>query len=169
MAQLNQNLSGYNSYESDYELLPPGEYPVRITDGELKTPKAGGNQYLNLRYDVTDGPKKGRVLFDMLSLWSNNATAREIACRKLKSIGLAIRLPNPDYIGDTDELLNGEMIVRIGIKKDETGQYADRNEVKGYKPIAGVAVGGAPMAQPSMAGTTPPPMARPATPWAQTA
>lgn len=166
MAQLNCNLSGYDPYDDNYELLPPGDYPVRITQGELKFAKNGSGQYLNLRYDVTDGPKKGRVLFDMLNLWSQNPTAREIAARKLKSIGLAVRVANPDFISDSDELLDGEMIVRVSIRKDTTGQYADRNDVKGYKPVAGVAVGQQPLAT----GAMPPPPAAPAgqpmqTPW----
>ena len=169
MAELNMNLAGFSAYSDEFELLPPGEYPVRITSAELRFPKSGGSQYLNLRYDVTDGPKKGRVLFDTINLWSNNPTAREIAARKLKSIGVAIRIANPDYIGDSDELLDGEMVVRIVIKKDETGQYGDKNEVKGYKPIAGVSVGGAPKAQVTIPGTPPPPMARPVVPWAQSA
>lgn len=167
MAQINLNLSGFNPYGDTYELLPPGEYPVRITQGDLKHAKNGSGQYLNLRYDVIDGPSKGRILFDTLSLWSQNATAREIAARRLKSIGMAIKVANPDFISDTDELLDGEMIVRVAIRKDDTGQYGDKNECKAYKPLAGVAVGSSPMAG---AMPTPPPAApagqtKQQTPW----
>lgn len=170
MAQLNMNLAGFQTYDDNFELLPPGEYPVRITSGEVRFPKNGGSQYLNLRYDVLDGPKKGRVLFDTINLWSQNTTAREIAARKLKSIGVAIRIANPDYIGDSDELLQGEMVVRVAIRKDDTGQYGDKNDIKGYKPLAGVAVGGSTMPVTGGAATPPPPMSEPmpakaATPW----
>lgn len=186
MAELNMNLNGVDPYDNNYELLPPGEYPVRITNAELRFPRSGCNQYLSLRYDVLDGPKRGRVLFEPLNLWSQNPTAREIAARKLKSIGVAIRLPNPDYIADSNELMQGEMIVRVVIRKDDSGQYGDKNDIKGYKPLQGVNVAAGPVptgATPSEAGwaaspppasqATPPPAsrpdARPATPWAQSA
>ena len=48
------NLSGVSGFNEEYELLPPGDYHVRIVDDKVKTTKSG-TQYLNLRYDIVDG------------------------------------------------------------------------------------------------------------------
>ena len=175
------NLSAFDlSHVSEFnnDVLPPGEYHVRIAGDEIKLTKAG-DQYLNLRYDVLDGPYARRILFDGLHFWhSSSEGARRMAQAKLKSIARACHLPNPDYVQDSSELLNREMLIRVKVKTDD---YGDRNEIQIYKPVPAVPVGGSapapapapvppapaaapmpPAAQPSL---VPPSAPKPATPW----
>lgn len=149
------NLSGVSGFNEEYEVLPPGDYHVRIVDDKVKTTKSG-TQYLNLRYDVVDGKYARRCIFDGLHFWNENETARRMAQQKLKSIAKAVHMPNPDFVQDSSDLLQREMLVTLRVKTDD---YGEKNEVKLYKPLPAVQVGGPSSPAPA---TPPPPAARPA-------
>jgi hypothetical protein len=101
-----------------------------------------------------DGPKKKACIFEKLYFWPPASDkARNAAQSKLKSIAKAIRHPNPNYIGNTSELIGGELVIKVKVKTSE--QYDDQNEVTSYSPVKGV--------------TTPAPQAAPTAPAAPAA
>jgi hypothetical protein len=130
MVALNYNAEGQEGM-SERSALPEGEYVAAIVKNERREAKSGnGNAYLNLEFEVQDGPAKGRRFWTMLNLWNSNAQAAEIAQRELTSICHAVgRL----RVGDADELNGIPMLVKVGIDKADK----DRNVVKGYKPLNG--------------------------------
>jgi hypothetical protein len=121
----------------DRSVLPAGEYLAAIAKSEVRDAKTAGNRYINLEFEVIDGPAKGRRFWTMLNLWNSNAQAVEIAQRELSSICHAV---GKLRVSDTEELHAIPMLVRVTVKNDA---YGEKNEVKGYKP----ANGGAPVVQ----------------------
>lgn len=162
------------------ELLPPGDYPVQIVASEMKDTKTGG-QMLALTLEITDGPARGRKLWENLNLVNPNAQAVEIAQRTLSSICHAVgRL----QVNDSEELHFKPMIASVATlppghtEKNGYVHKNGKNEVKGFKAYSG---GGVPASTPQAftqpaqrQATMPPPATRPATataapPWRRTA
>lgn len=131
MVELNYDANGQQGM-AERDALPPGEYPAAICKADRKEAKSGnGNAYVNLEFEVTDGPMKTRRFWSMLNLWNDNPQTVEIAQRELTSICHATgRL----RVGDTDELLGIPMLVKVDVKTDS---YGTKNVVKGYKPLNG--------------------------------
>lgn len=136
------NWGGLNANEVEpadaYDLLTPGDYPVVIETAEWKETNAKTGHYLKLEMVITDGPAKGRKLWDNLNLVNPNPKAVEIANRTLSAICRAIGVQHVD--ANSTHLLCGKpMIGKVKIEQDKTGQYDDKNVVKAYKPAGGAA------------------------------
>lgn len=111
-------------------LLPPGEYDVTIRNAEIKVINSTGEQFLNLWYQV-DGPSHiGETVFEPLHLWATSEKRVEISLAHLKGIRQALGL-NAETAGDTDELINKRMKIRVAIREYNGNQYQD---FKSYKP-----------------------------------
>ena len=128
----------------DFTPLPSGEYPAMIIDSEMKPTKAGTGQYLELTFQVIDGPMKGRLVWSRLNLDNPNAKAVEIAQRDLSAICHAAGV---GAINDSSALHNRPMLIRVeyqpaGPKRDREG-----NEVKAYKRFDGATVAAPPAPQ----------------------
>lgn len=130
MVELNYDATGQEGM-SDRSVLPAGEYAAAIAKAERKEAKTAGNAYINLEFEVTDGPARGRRFWTMLNLWNSNTQAVEIAQRELTSICHAV---GKLQVRDTDELLGVPMLVKLGVKSDS---YGEKNTVTGYKPLNG--------------------------------
>jgi len=133
MAQLNFQAANV-SPESQFTPVPNGDYPVVITESEMKDTKSGGGQYLQLVLEVIEGPYKGRKVWDRLNLVNSNVTAVEIGQRALSQICHAINHLN---LTDTVELHGKPMVAKLVVK--QSPGYDDSNEVKEYKAYSGAA------------------------------
>lgn len=159
MAFLGQS---YNAAElpegtGNFEPIPAGWYNVTIANAELTDTKSGTGQYIKLRLDIMGPTHQGRVLFSNLNIRNANPKAEEIGHQQLgdvmRAIGLAV-------VEDTDQLLGGNLSVKVALKDDP--QYGPGNEVKAYKAIDGAA-SPAPAAQsaaPAAGATSKPPWAK---------
>jgi hypothetical protein len=151
----------------NFEPLPAGWYSVTISQAELKATKAGNGQYIKLRYDVTGPTHQGRVVFGNLNIKNANPKAEEIGRQQLGDIMRAIGLGK---VTDTDQLIGGQIGIKLEIKQDE--QYGAGNEVKGFKSLSGSS---APMASSTVpfgnsakpAADAAPAVAKAAPPWAK--
>lgn len=158
MAQLGYTISQNDLPEDnggDFSPLPAGEYSVKIADAEICNTKAGTGQYIKLRLDVTGPSHQGRVLFSNINIQNPSQKAEEIGRQQLGSIMRAINLPN---LADTDQLIGGEMSVKVTIRKSD--EFGDQNDVKSYKSLNGSTApmggGGAQQPQQSAASGKPP-------------
>ena len=117
---------------SNYDPIPAGWYTTTITDAELRDTKNGTGQYIAVRYDITGPEHQGRVVFGNINIKNASQKAEEIGRQHLgelmRSIGLA-------RVTDTDELIGGQLQIKVGIRKSE--EYGDQNEVKGFKAMQG--------------------------------
>lgn len=126
------NLNGFDANQvepsSDFDPLPAGKYLAVITDSEMKPTKSGAGQYLQLTFEILEGPHKGRMLWARLNLDNPNATAVTIARAELSAVCRAVGVLAPK---DSVELHNLPLVIHVKCKKrDDTGDLT--NEVKGY-------------------------------------
>lgn len=162
MAFLDQEFDVNELPQSDknFDPLPAGWYQAKINGAEIKTTKNGTGQYIAVRYDITGPSHQGRVVYGNLNIKNANPKAEEIGRQQLgelmRSIGLA-------RVTDTDQLIGGDLQIKLAVKKDE--EYGDKNEIKGFKAING--------SQPPMPASAPAqsapsqPAAASAPPWAK--
>jgi hypothetical protein len=152
--------------DRNYELIPEGWYNATITKAELGNTKSGTGQKIDIRYDITGPTQQGRVIFQAVNIRNQSQKAEEIGRQQLGEIMRAIGLPR---VEDTDQLIGGQLCIKIKIKqptdKDKAAGYTEnKNEVAGFKAISGgIAPQPAPSAAP--AATSAPGGAKP--PWAK--
>ena len=127
-----------------FDPIPAGDYPVIITESETKLTKDSTGQYLQLKLEVQDGEFRGRILFDRLNLWNNNAQAKEIAHRQLAQIAHAVGVLQ---VADSEQLHFKPLIATVKVRPARDNFEAS-NEVKGYKQGAGAPVQQQPFAAP---------------------
>jgi len=112
----------------DFEPIPAGKYVAVITESEMKPTKAGTGNYLQLTFQVIEGPFQNRLLWARLNLDNPNETARKIAQGELSAICRAVNVLAPN---DSVELHNLPLVINVRCKKRaDTGEIV--NEVKGY-------------------------------------
>jgi hypothetical protein len=129
MANL-QQMYDPNDKPNEFEVLPAGRYLAAITESAMKPTSKGTGEYLELKFQIIDGPYKGRVLFSRLNLKNPNPQAVQIARGDLAAIRKATGVVNPK---DSVELHNlpVTIIVKVGKNKD-SGEA--NNEIKGFLP-----------------------------------
>jgi hypothetical protein len=133
----------------DFDPIPAGKYLAVITESEMKPTKAGTGNYLQLTFQVIDGPYANRLLWARLNLDNPNDTARKIAQGELSAICRAVGVLAPN---DSVELHNLPLLIHVRCKKrSDTGEIT--NEVKGYSKKESPA---APSNNAPAAKTTPP-------------
>ena len=126
--------------DRSYDPVPPGWYTARIHSAEVKDTKAGNGQYIKIRYDIVGPSHQGRVIFGNLNIRNPNAKAEQIGRQQLGEMMRAIGLAE---IQDTDQLIGGTCEIKLDIQAAD-GDYAARNEVRGWKHSG---VGTAPVAE----------------------
>jgi hypothetical protein len=112
----------------DFEPIPGGKYLAVITESEMKPTKAGTGNYLQLTFQVIEGPFQNRLQWARLNLDNPNETARKIAQGELSAICRAVGVLAPN---DSVELHNLPLVINVRCKKRaDTGEIV--NEVKSY-------------------------------------
>ncbi len=113
---------------ADFEPIPAGKYPAMITESEMKPNKAGTGAYLQLTFQVLDGPYKNRFLWARLNLDNPNATAVQIARAELSAICRAVGVLAPN---DSTDLHSLPLTIHVKcVKRADTGELS--NELKGF-------------------------------------
>lgn len=115
-----------------FEVLPDGWYDAMIDESEMKPTKDGSGAYLQLRFSIMGGFANGQKVFQRLNLQNANQTAQDIAYKQLSAICHAIGVMQ---LQDSSQLHGQPMKIKLKIRKDQTGQYGDTNEINGYKNI----------------------------------
>lgn len=146
--------------DGNFKAIPDGKYQVTIVKAELTPTKSGTGEYIKVRMDITGPSYQGRVLFANLNIRNQSEVAERIG---LQQFGDVIRAIGKSSVSDTDELIGGNLTVKVAKIKDE--QYGDedgfKNEVKAFMASNGSAAP-APQAQqqsapqPQPTGATPP-------------
>lgn len=113
---------------NEFEPIPVGKYLAVITESEFKPTKAGTGEYLQLTFEVIDGPYKSRLLWARLNLNNPNATAVKIAQGELASICKAVGVPRPV---ESSDLHNLPLLVHVRLKKRADSDELT-NEIRGY-------------------------------------
>lgn len=170
MADLGETFDPSSVPESDrnFDPLPAGVYQVQVTESDIQDIKSGNGQALVLTFEVMGGPFENRKLWDRLNIRHTSEQAQSIAQRALADLFLATNTP-PSR--NSEDLHFKPLLAKVVIIPAKDG-YAAKNEIKGYKAIAGAAAPlsqkAAPAATAAKPSTTP---AKPAgsAPWRRTA
>lgn len=136
MAQLQFDASSV-SPESQFTPIPNGDYPVLISESEIKDTKAGTGQYLQLVLEVIDGHYKGRKIWDRLNIVNPNQVAQDIGQRALSQICHAVGVLN---LQDTADLHQKPLVAKVVVSPARDG-YDESNEVKEYKAYSSGSAG----------------------------
>lgn len=122
-----------------FENLPVGWYTARMVASEEKPTSAGTGSYLQLEFEIVDpAPHVGRKVWDRLNLNNPNEKAVEIAYQTLSAICHAAGVMQ---LTQSQQLHGIPVQIKVGLSKPQDG-YEQRNEIKGYRAVAGT--GGAP-------------------------
>lgn len=116
----------------DYELIPAGWYSAIIQSSDVCNTKSGGGQYIKLKLAIIAPTHQGRVVFGNINIKNASPAAEDIG---RKQLGDVLRAVGVDSLRDTDQLINGQLMIKLAIK-EASGQYDAENEVKGYKAAA---------------------------------
>jgi len=126
------DLNGFDAEQveptGNFEPLPAGKYPAVITDSEKKPNKKGTGSLLQLRFQITEGDYKNRVLWARLNLENPNPTAVEIARADLSAICRAVVVLKPN---DSVELHDLPLVIHVVCRKRADNDEIV-NEIKGY-------------------------------------
>lgn len=133
--------------DGEFTAIPAGDYQVEITEASLQDTKSGTGQYIKLRMDIIGPSHQGRVLFSNLNIRNQSEKAEQIGLQQLGDVIRAIGIPS---LSDTDQLVGGNLSVKVKVKDD--AEYGDangkKNEIAAYKSMTGSkppqANGGAP-------------------------
>lgn len=120
--------------ENRFEIIPAGNYLAQIVKSEIKVNKDGQGTRLSLQFQITDGEKRGRTLFQDVTLKNANETAMKIGREQLAQLARACGLT---AVQDSAQLHNIEMQIKVSIREDKTGQFEPRNEIKRFEPLSG--------------------------------
>lgn len=126
------DLRGFNASNvapaTDFEPIPAGKYLALITDSEMKPNKAATGHYLQITFQILDGPYRDRRLWSRLNLHNPNATAVQLAQAELSAICRAVGVLAPN---DSTDLHQLPLVIHVKCKKrEDTGEIT--NEIKGY-------------------------------------
>ena len=173
MAQFSFDTNSVEKRENNYELLPAGWYTAQVTESEIVPLKSGLGQALKLTFEVLSEGYRNRKVWARLNVQHRGSPqAEQIAQQQLRELCDSIGVVR---MQDTVELHNKPVQIRVKIRKDDTGQYEDQNEIAGFKPAGGgqpqagaippraAAPANAPVAQaaaPAAAGGSTPPWAK---------
>ena len=139
MAKLFGNGKKFVANEHDemgsFDPIPPSWYVGKIKESEMKQNSKKTGSYLKLVFVITEGEFKDRLLFTNLNLDHPNDDAVAIAEKELAAICRAIGLAG---VEDSEELHGEDMQLKVAVKKGNA-QFADSNEIKGYKAVDGKA------------------------------
>ncbi len=131
MATIIFNSADVPEEDNKFDLLPPGDYKVIVTESSIKATKAGTGEYVAVKVQVVDGDKKGRTVFANLNFKNPNPTAEQIGRRELADLTKAVGLVT---LSDTAQLHNKPLLVKIGIEPAK-GEFDASNRVKRWMPL----------------------------------
>lgn len=130
--RINYDYQHTSAYSAGPALLPEGDYSVEIVNEREQPLQSGKGTKLVFELVVLSGPSKGARVFDSLNLGHVDQLAREIAQRRLKSIGNAVGAVN---LLDTTELFRKPFNIHLSVREWNGRQY---NNVDDYFQIQSV-------------------------------
>ncbi len=126
--------------QDSFDCLPAGVYIAQATDSEIKPLKSGNGSALNFTFSILDGQFTGRKVFARLNIQHTNKQAEDIAQKQLSQLCHAVGVLK---VSDSSQLHNKPVKIKVSVRKDDSGQYGDQNEIKAFEAVKNsVAPGG---------------------------
>lgn len=132
MGNLNFDTTEVAPKNMDFEPLPKGRYRARMVGSEVKVTKDQLGLYLAMEFDVTEPGFEGRKVFSNLNIKNKSEKAEQIAkgllsalCKACGKVGI---------VDDSTDLHDIEVVLKLDVGKAD-GDYAAKNEIKGFYPV----------------------------------
>ena len=122
------NANSIEAPKSDFELLPPGSYNVRVLEAEESTTRKG-DPGIKLSFEVTDGDYMNRRLWERCWIKHSSEAFAGREQARFASLCRAVGVPQPQ---STDEFLGLECVAKVIIEKSKNPDYADQNKCQDY-------------------------------------
>ncbi|HUS88472.1 MAG TPA: DUF669 domain-containing protein [Desulfosporosinus sp.] len=111
--------------QSDFDVLPPGKYPVIIDKAEVLQTKKRDGAYLKVKMTILEGPEKNRKLWDNINIANPSAKCVEIGLSELSALGRACGIT---VVSSEDQFLGKTCVACVKVKDGQ-------NEIRTYKRI----------------------------------
>lgn len=111
------------------DVIPAGKYVAAIVESKQKATKDNQGSYLELTWEILDGPYKGRKVWSRLNLHNKSAQAVQIARGEFAAIRQAVGVIEPK---DSEELHRLPCVIIVKCKKRKDSDEMS-NEIKGYE------------------------------------
>ena len=125
---------------SVFDVLPEGEYPVRVGKVAVKMNRAETGKTASVQLTVIDGQYKGRTVYDNLTVVMFDAgdDPKKAQAQNIGRAQLAALLNAVGKAGENNlaKLVDCECLARVKVQPAQ-GEWEARNIVRGYKPLAG--------------------------------
>lgn len=125
-----------------YELFPAGLYPAMMVSASKKPTKDGNGAFLECTYQITEGEMAGKKYTSRMNLWNQSAQTVDIAKRELKSLKVALGLPDTE--GRTELFMHKPVILNVGVKPRKDKPMENENNLIAIEPYGGAPVQQAP-------------------------
>jgi hypothetical protein len=115
--------------------IPAGRYVGRLEKWELKDTKDGSGNYLSLRWDVTEGDRAGRVLWQNMTMCNKSDQASKIGRRELAAMLKAFGgdPENGKIKEQLDHFTGSEVVLIVGVRENK--QFGPENHIKGFASL----------------------------------
>ena len=118
--------------DRSFELLPSGWYDAHVIESdEVGTKNDAENCMINVTWELLNSELGKRRVWDRINYKNKNQKAQDIGRRRLIDMQTAMNIPP---IEDTNTMHFIPCAIRVGVEKDETGQYEPKNKVTGIAP-----------------------------------
>lgn len=145
-----------------FEPVPEGDYQATISNIELKPTKKGDGQRLNITFEIVGSKQAGRLVFNGLNVMNPNDEAVAISLGELHRLCEAAgaeawfdTFRSADTWEEAEKLLEGklwdtignsQMMIRVKVKEDKSGQYGPSNSITKYSAVETPAIKAKPAA-----------------------
>lgn len=122
----------------DFEALPKGPYNVVVQEATKQTAASSGNDMIKVKVQVIEGPYANRTLFSYIVFSKGSPNGMRLTFQKLEAFGITrdyIAKEKPSIPAIADMLEGLQAVAQVDIQ--DSGEYKGRNEVKGFRPLAG--------------------------------
>lgn len=128
---------------SVFDVIPEGEYPVRVGKVAVKMNRSGTGKTASIQLTILDGDYKGRTVYDNLTVVMfdadndpKKAQAQQIGRAQLAALLAAVGKAGENNLAN---IIDKECFARVKVQSAQ-GEWEARNIVRGYKSLAGAHV-----------------------------
>ncbi len=115
----------------EFKAWPDGTYRGMVTESDYIATKAGNGHYLMLTMACLDDSMKSRLHWENFNLDNPSVQTMQIAMAQLKSLAIAIGIPNPDQINDSSILHNKPFLIGASHAVDDVVAQSDDDATPG--------------------------------------
>jgi Protein of unknown function (DUF669) len=123
-----------NEKDLGFDLIPTGKYEAEVADASIVKMKNGKGTLLCLSWQVTKGDHEGRYVFqNIVHTHTESPEAMAFGRGRIKALCSACGIT--DAVTDVGVFCYKPCLIQVGIERDKTGEYADKNKVTKILPL----------------------------------